>query len=65
MHDFSGTVTIEQTGKKWKKLILTGSGCVVGGLFALALFGPPGAILFAVGLPVLIYASIGRWWHHG
>jgi len=59
------TVTIEKTGKKWKKLTVIGAGCIVGGLLGLALFGPIGALLFLIGLPVLIYTSIGKWWHHG
>ena len=63
--------TIEETGKRWKKLQLLGTGEVFLALFGFGFIDtqPTAAGLWIVGLVALgfgtlIYARIGAWWHH-
>lgn len=58
-------ITIEQTGKKWKKLILIGAALIVSGLFLSAVVSTAAVILTVIGLIITIYAGIGKWWNHG
>jgi uncharacterized membrane protein HdeD (DUF308 family) len=67
--------TVEQTGKKWKKLRVLGTLLLIAGVVTLitAFAGQDpsigafaaGAIMSLVSFVVLIYARIGAWWHHG
>jgi uncharacterized membrane protein YvbJ len=57
--------TIEQTGKKWKKLSLIGAALVVGGIIVTTIVPPLGALMLLAGIAVLVYTSFGKWWHHG
>ena len=61
-------VTIEKTGKKWKRLILIAVLMFIFGIFFLA-GGKESAVLGGILIGsapiVFIIALIGKWWFHG
>lgn len=66
--------TIEATGKRWKKMQVTGAFLAIGGIFfAIAIGGSTdigaftgiGVIAFLAGIVMFVWARIGAWWHHG
>ena len=63
--------TIEKTSKSWKALMLLAGLIMLGGCAAtFAGHGDEhvmkgGALVFGVGLLLMIYSKIGAWWHHG
>lgn len=65
----SKTVTIEQTGKKWKKKALVGFGLMflVAPVLGLSLGKnglPIATIIGLIGFAYSVAASFGAWWHH-
>jgi len=65
-------VTIEKTGKKWKKfLLLSGLICIIGAILLMAGLNSSagevavGIILLFGGFIGLITSRIGAWWYHG
>lgn len=57
--------TTQATGKKWKGLKLIALGAMVLGLvISFNTAGFSGLVIGAVGVVLLIYASLMSWWHH-
>lgn len=60
------TTTIQQTAKKFKLLMLLGA--VVIFLGACIVFTPGGQAIggftLLLGLALIIWGRIGKWWHH-
>lgn len=65
--------TIEQTGKKWKKMILTSYGLVAFGFFLIFTgYDSDERIVYTIlsqlmiwgGVCMWIYAKFSTWWHH-
>lgn len=61
----TGTVQIEKTGKKWKKLKLLAVALVIGGAIIAVSSPAIGATILFSGLCCAIYSGIGGWWNHG
>ena len=62
--------TIEKTGKTYKAWQLIGWGMIGLGLIGVWLpeqdtAGLPLAILLLPGIPILVFAKVSAWWHHG
>jgi len=71
-HPLKYAVTIEQTGKKWKKLQLYSVAVLAVSAFLFVGGGSSGnqgtitlGVVFAtLGLGMYFYARIATWWHH-
>jgi len=62
----SNVVTIEQTSKTWKAMRLWSIGFWFFGLFALTAGWPIlGLLLLLVGVLLVFWSRIGRWWTNG
>src|SRR6478672_896101 len=60
------TITIEQTGKRWKALnVLAATLIAVGLLIAFKGYLLIGLPIVIVGCLVRVAAMAGTWWHHG
>ena len=61
----SSAITIERTGKEWKRLLLFAVGFGVVGF--LSVFESPGFGFFLLLVGGLLYVAyrLGAWWHHG
>jgi hypothetical protein len=71
----TAVITIEKTGKKWKKLQISSLLLIIFGILCL-ITGIPiagassgvaviGFISLGFGIITRIYARVGAWWHHG
>lgn len=58
-------VTIEATGKEYKRYLLIGTLLIMLSIILLFINVPAGIGSFVLGSFFIIYSKSGAWWHHG
>lgn len=59
-------VLIEQTAKRWKRLLLIGVAlCLLGLLLMMTSLRGVGIVLAIIGLGLVGYSRFNAWWRHG